>query len=156
MTRALLLAAWLIPAGASAQAPADTAPPFRAVAGSLIALSVADLDASTKWYQRMFGLSVTMNIPRQQGRNGLTVLAGNGLLVELQEHAGAAIPDRAPDARQGIFKVGVVVADFDAALASLRARGANVVIGPFAKRADQPANVIIRDNSGTYIQLFGR
>ena len=60
-----------------------------------------------------------------------------------------------PGARQGIFKYGIFVQDYDATLAAIRARNIPIVIGPFPKRADQPANFIIRDNSGTYIQFLG-
>ena len=45
--------------------------------------------------------------------------------------------------------------DFDAAVASLRAKGVPIVIGPFPARAEQRANAIIRDNDGNYIQIFG-
>ena len=89
--------------------------------GSFFAISVPDLQASTKWYSEKLGL-----------RSG------------------------APSDRQGIFKVGVVVKDFDATLAMLRARGVAIFMGPFPKRSDQPAQVIVRDTSGTLIQFFGR
>jgi hypothetical protein len=56
----------------------------------------------------------------------------------------------------GIFKAGIVVEDFDRTIAELRRRGVEIAIGPFPKRDAQPANAIIRDNAGNYIQFFGR
>jgi catechol-2,3-dioxygenase len=157
MTRNLILAAALLfPYALAAQARPAVAPPFKAVVGTLVAISVASLDSSSRWYQDKLGLTVIMNVPKTAERNGTIVLQGNGLLVELQEHTGAAAVNHSPSARQGIFKYGVVVEDYDATLAAIRARNIPIVIGPFPKRADQPANFMIRDNSGTYIQFLGK
>ena len=56
----------------------------------------------------------------------------------------------------GLFKVGVTIDDFDATLAALKSRGVEIAYGPYPKRPDQPANVIIRDNAGNLIQISGR
>jgi catechol 2,3-dioxygenase-like lactoylglutathione lyase family enzyme len=56
----------------------------------------------------------------------------------------------------GIFNIRMMVDDFDATLATLRARGVEIAYGPYPKRPDQPANVIIRDNAGNLIQITGR
>jgi catechol 2,3-dioxygenase-like lactoylglutathione lyase family enzyme len=151
---ALLLCATGTLSAQSSPAPRAAAAPITAT-GALIALSVADLQASSRWYEETFSLRSVMHVPVAEGRNGLTVLEGNGLIVELQQHAGAAAPDRAPAARQGIFKVGIVVADYDAALAAIRAKNIPIVIGPFPARDNQPPNFIIRDNSGNYLQILG-
>jgi catechol 2,3-dioxygenase-like lactoylglutathione lyase family enzyme len=155
MTHRVLLAASLLASGvAAAQAP-TVEPPFNAVAGTLVAISVSSIDSSTRWYKDKLGLKVIMELPKTATRNATTVLEGNGLLVELQEHVGAAAVNHSPSARQGIFKYGIFVTDYDATLAAIRARNIPIVIGPFPKRADQPANFIIRDNSGTAIQFLG-
>ena len=131
--------------------------PVMQVAGSAFALSVADLAASEKWYTEKLGLTPWLRIP---GR--VVGLQGGGLMVELvHEDSAVALRSVLPRARDagavhGIFKAGVTVADFDATLAALRARGVDVAYGPYPKRPDQPANVIIRDNAGNLIQLFGR
>lgn len=145
-----------LPTMALAQPPAAT-PPFEAVTGSFFAISVPDLQASTKWYTEKLGLRSILSVPKQPGAVGISVLQGNGLTVEIQQHDGAEPVTRgAPSDRQGIFKVGVVVKDFDATLAMLRARGVGIVMGPWPKRSDQPAQVIARDTSGTLIQFFGQ
>ena len=97
-----------------------------------------------------------MSVPRNQGA-AVTVLEGGGLTVELLQ-LDAAAPRAAGGAEQlhGIFKVGVVVDDLARALATLQARGVQVVAGPFPARDGQRANAIIRDNAGNMIQLFGR
>jgi hypothetical protein len=59
-------------------------------------------------------------------------------------------------ALDGIFKAGLIVEDLDRTLATLRARGVDIAMGPFPARAGQRANVIIRDNAGNLLQFFGR
>ena len=167
--RSLVLAALLAASGPGAASQRagggtdDAAAPILAVTGAAFALSVADLDASTAWYESKLGLRVIMRAPRNDAtRSGVVVLQGGGLTVELVRHDDAQPPDtvarsgRAGPFVHGIYKVGVTVEDFDAALAGLRSRGVEVAMGPWPKRADQPASVIIRDNAGTLIQIFGR
>jgi hypothetical protein len=92
----------------------------------------------------------------------MVLLRGGGLTVELVQRdeaqpLSAALPSgRGALFLHGIFKVGVVIEDFDATIATLRARGVPIAIGPFPRRGDQPANAMIRDNAGNYIQLFER
>ena len=55
----------------------------------------------------------------------------------------------------GMVKAGMIVDDFDAALARLRERRVPIAFGPYPARAGQRANLILRDNAGNLIQLFG-
>src|ERR1700741_1463778 len=103
-------------------------PLFKAAGGTFFALSVADLRASTKWYSEKLGLGVVMEVPKKDGAT-VTVLEGGGLIGELIQ-LDAAVPLRraAPRATgaqsvHGIFKVGLVVEEFDQTVAALRARG---------------------------------
>ena len=164
MKKLCLLLILALPSALEAQAagaPAST-PPLMA-SGSFFAVSVANMDSSVRWYQEKLGLSVTMRAPRTDAsKSAATVLQGGGLTVELVQH-DEAVPLRnflpAPKGSlfvHGIFKVGVTVDDFDDAVAALRLRGIEFAIGPFPKRADQPANAVFRDNAGNYIQIFGR
>ena len=136
-------------------------PAFR-TSGAFFALSVADMAASAKWYQEKLGLTVVMNSPKQGGAPaGAMALEGGGLIVELVEHDSArALSAIAPRVGSnvllhGFFKAGVIVDDLDRALATLRARGVEIAMGPFPARGAIRANVIIRDNAGNLIQLFG-
>jgi catechol 2,3-dioxygenase-like lactoylglutathione lyase family enzyme len=130
--------------------------------GAFFALSVADIQASTKWYEEKLGLKITMQTPKQDG-NQATVLEGGGLTVELIQRDAAQPLATATGGKvkdntlvYGVFKAGVVVDDFDKTLAELKARGVEVAIGPFAAKDKVPANVIVRDNAGNLLQVFGR
>ena len=135
-------------------------PPSFTARGAFFALSVADLDASVKWYAEKLGLAVVRRVPRQD-HSAVAVLEGGGLIVELIQRddarplAAAAPGVTAPYLVHGLFKVGLIIDDFDKTLATLRQRGVDIAIGPFPARGDQRANVIIRDNGGNLIQIFG-
>ena len=128
--------------------------PLLSRTGAFFALSVPDIQASSRWYSEKLGLKVTMTIPASD-TPAVTVLEGGGLIVELIQHAQAVPLGRDPVLTHGFTKAGFVVQDFDRTLATLRQRGVEVAYGPFPARADQRANVIIRDNAGNLIQIFG-
>ena len=154
----MVLASVLLPHGLIK--PQGPTPPF-ATSGAFFGVSVADLDASSRWYQEKLGLRVTMQ-PTGTAEARATVLEGGGLVVELMQHSKARpLRTAAPSVGanyevHGIFKAGFFVDDFDGTIAELRRRGVEIAIGPFPKRDNQPANAIIRDNAGNYIQVLGR
>ena len=90
------------------------------------------------------------------------ILEGEGLIVELvkQDEAvpvGTVVPGgKGAVYIHGIFKVGVIVNDFEATLEMLKARQVTIAFGPFPARDGQWANVIVKDNAGNYIQFFGK
>jgi catechol 2,3-dioxygenase-like lactoylglutathione lyase family enzyme len=160
-TRSCIALLWLAAAPAlGAQATAARAEPAFTSHGAFFGLSVPDLGASTRWYAEKLGLTVVMHPPKQD-RAEVTVLEGGGLIVELLQRDDAMpLRQAAPSITgnyqvHGIFKTGVIVDDFDKTLATLRSRGVEIAIGPFAATATQRANVIIRDNAGNLIQFFG-
>lgn len=128
--------------------------------GAFFALSVADVQASSQWYQDKFGLKVVLE-PPPSNNSTVIVLEGGGLIVELiQNGAAKPLSKVAPTVTDkflihSITKVGVIVDDFDKTLATMRERGIKIVIGPFPKSANQRENVIIQDNEGNLIQFFG-
>jgi catechol 2,3-dioxygenase-like lactoylglutathione lyase family enzyme len=128
--------------------------------GAFLALSVADLDASTRWYSEKFGLSIVMRPPKQD-KSAVTVLEGGGLIVELLQRDDATpLRQAAPTATasylvHGFFKAGVIVDDLNATITALRARGVEIAMGPFPASKEQRANAIVRDNAGNLIQFFG-
>ena len=162
----IILALFFVIASAGAQAQgAGQSPgaPVLEAKGAFFALSVANMDSSVRWYREKLGLTVAMQVPRSDpARAAMTLLQGGGLTVELvQQDESVPLRNFLPEPKgslfvHGIFKVGVTVDDFDAAMARLRARGVDIAIGPFPKSATQPANAIIRDNAGNYIQIFGK
>lgn len=157
---ACLLLLVAMPLTTHAQDGAVPVPAFRST-GAFFALSVADKDASAKWYVEKFGLKVVLRPPKADGAAAV-ILEGGGLIVELVELERAVPLNRAApsvtDAAfvHGIFKAGIIVEDFDATVAVLRSRGVEFAFGPFPAREGQRANVIVRDNAGNLIQLFGR
>lgn len=146
-------------AGAQNSRPVSE-PAFTAARGGFFALSVADLEASTRWYSEKLGLTVAMRPPRANGTS-VSILEGGGLIVELIQRDDAMPLNKAApgvDASYrvyGFFKAGIIVDDFDGTVRQLRARGVEIAMGPFPKTATQRANVIVRDNAGNYIQFFG-
>lgn len=161
MTRHAMAAALALFAALSPAAAQTGARPFVAAPGAFFALSVADLDASTRWYTEKLGLSVTMRVPKS-GKAAVNVLEGGGLIVELIQLDDAKPLSRAAPGvseRQlvhGQFKAGLVVENFDATVAALRARQVEIAFGPYPARQNQRANFIIRDNAGNLIQFFGK
>ena len=161
MRPGILLLALALPLAARAQSSPAAAreTPFSTASGAFFALSVADLAASTRWYEEQLGLRVVMRVPVQNGA-AVTVLEGGGLTVELLQLEAARPRAGAPaDGAQlthGIFKAGFVVDGLAATVDRLRAQGVEILYGPFPATAEQRANVVIRDNAGNLIQLFER
>jgi catechol 2,3-dioxygenase-like lactoylglutathione lyase family enzyme len=131
--------------------------PSPEVSGAFFALTVPDLAASTAWYRTALGLRVTREIPASGGV-AVTILEGDGLIVELLQYSDPP-PNPGPGdsaRRIGIAKAGFLVRDFDRVLERLRVQGAELAYGPYPASAGQLANVIVRDNAGNLIPIFGR
>jgi catechol 2,3-dioxygenase-like lactoylglutathione lyase family enzyme len=154
-----LLLCLTITSQAIAQSPTPVEPAF-STKGAFFGLSVADIEASVRWYQEKFGMTVVLRPPKIEGSTAV-VLEGGGLIVELLQRDDAMpLSKAAPSVGQnykvhGFFKAGVVVDDFDATVVRLKARGVAIAMGPYPKTAEQRANVIVRDNAGNLIQFFG-
>jgi len=124
--------------------------PFKLLTGAFFAVSVPNLDESVQWYSEKLGLAVSFET--SGGGTEVRVLEGGGLIVELIRDPAAQPPVAA---RQGIFKAGFVVKDFDRTVEELRARNVAIAFGPFPASNSQRANLILRDNAGNLIQIFG-
>ena len=159
MKTSLLVAAVFLASPSVARSQGE--PLLEAAGGAFFALSVSDMQASKQWYMEKLGLKVVMEIPHAN-KSSVTVLEGGGLTVELVKIDDArSLTAIAPDIQggnlmvHGIFKAGLVIEDFDKTVATLRERGVTIAAGPFPAKDNQRANVLIRDNAGNYIQLFG-
>jgi hypothetical protein len=154
MTRASVVVALALLTYGSAPVPITAS-------GAFFALSVADVDASAKWYASTFDMTVSMQVPKQ-GNAAVTVLKGHGMVVELVQLDDAkplsAVAPGITDPMHvhGIAKAGILVDDFPATLAALQARHVTIAYGPFPEQKDQKANVIIKDNSGNLIQVIAK
>ena len=159
MKRLLLIACFALTSPSAAQTTPPVEPALTS-RGAFFALSVADLSASTRWYAEKLGLTVVMHPPKQD-KSEVAVLEGGGLIVELLQRDDAMpLAKAAPSITgnyqvHGIFKAGVVVDDFDRTVATLESRGVEIAFGPYPASATQRANVIVRDNAGNLIQVFG-
>ena len=142
-------------------ASADEPPaqkPVLASTGGFFALHVPKLAESVAWYREKLGLRVSMEVPKNNGV-AVAVLEGEGLIVELIQNDQIASSDGGEQTgaapRHGFFKAGIVIHRFDETVKLLRARGVDIAYGPFPAKPNQRANVLIRDNAGNLIQLFG-
>jgi hypothetical protein len=76
-----------------------------------------------------------MREPKTNGA-AVTVLEGGGLIVEVIQHdAARPLSTIAPGTQEsfhvhGVFKAGVIVGDFEKALAMLKARNIEIAFGP--------------------------
>jgi catechol 2,3-dioxygenase-like lactoylglutathione lyase family enzyme len=140
---------------AQGQSVPQSAPIVSSIAGAFLAVSVADIDASARWYSEKLGLRVIMQQPKVD-KAAVTILEGGALTVELVQLDGASPAWRSPERAHGIFKSGVVVDNFDGVLAQLKARGVEIAYGPFPAQGNIKRNFIIRDNEGNLIQFFGK
>jgi catechol 2,3-dioxygenase-like lactoylglutathione lyase family enzyme len=51
-----------------------------------LAVTVTDLEASTRWYQHVFGLATKMDIPHQGGVGRILTDEAGTLIIALHEH----------------------------------------------------------------------
>ena len=157
MRRATALTLMLaFPIALHAQSPSDVATPAAfSATGAFFALSVADLDASVRWYTEKLGLKVVQRFPKVD-KASLAILSGGGLIIELLHNDDATVPAADPVLVRGIFKVGIIVDSLAQTLATLRARQVPIAFGPYPAKPGAMANAIVRDNAGNLIQFFGR
>jgi catechol 2,3-dioxygenase-like lactoylglutathione lyase family enzyme len=146
----LVLAVCLVASIASPSPAKEKSQPFKLLTGAFFAVSVPNLAESARWYSEKLGLAVSFET--SGGGVDVRVLEGGGLIVELIRDPAAQPPGAA---RQGIFKAGFTVKDFDRTVEELRARNAEIAFGPFPASDTQRANLILRDNAGNLIQIFG-
>ena len=126
---------------------------FKAVTGAFFALSVPNLAESVQWYSDKLGLAVVFQT--SSGGTEVTVMEGGGLTVELIRDPAAQPGPARPELLHGVYKAGFLVKHFDTTVEELRARGVTIAFGPFTATDQQRANVLIRDNAGNLIQIFG-
>jgi catechol 2,3-dioxygenase-like lactoylglutathione lyase family enzyme len=151
-------AGWLCAGCAAATRDAGTAPRRR---GSFFAISVADVAAMSSWYQDKLTMRVVTAGEAPNKIAKFAILEGNGVLLELIQHAKA--DDRkvlAPAATEahlihGIFKAGMIVDDLDGLYASLKQRGAIIAYDLMPAKDVPMRSFIVRDPEGNLVQFFG-
>jgi catechol 2,3-dioxygenase-like lactoylglutathione lyase family enzyme len=153
MTRILVCLA-LVFAPTHAQAEDLAVPPV------FFAISVPNLETSLKWYTENLDLT-PVRLPVSP-KAKVALLKGQGLLVELVEHAEAFdLETRLPGLQgrhlvHGLFKVGFFVRDLDATVTRLKKRGVQFKGSMFTDDVANARSILVLDNNGNMIQLFER
>lgn len=145
------------PAGPSAPAAAQL--PIVPDAGpQFFAISVRDVDASARFYRKVFGLATKKELKPGDGGYRVLILGSDRLVVELGHGRDFRIGED-PLRRHlvaGVFKVGFYVTDLSLALRALAEHGISPVVGPFVEKDLGIRSAVIHDNEGNAIQLFER
>lgn len=125
---------------------------------AFVAITVADLDASVRWYETFLGAHRVSSSRAPSGIAENVTVANDYLMAELIHFAAKATTDTAVrDPHQvGLQKVGAWVdpATFDSTLAHLHGLDAKFIGGVFSDSAIKARSFIVRDNSGVLIQFF--
>lgn len=146
----VLLVGLISPVAADGAAP----PPV------FFAVSVADLEASVKWYTETMDLTATRLPGTEQAK--VALLQGSSLVVELVEHSEAfKLETRIPELQRrylahGLFKVGFFVEDLDKTVERLKNRGAAFKGTVFTDKVLGARSILLLDNNDNVIQLFER
>jgi methylmalonyl-CoA/ethylmalonyl-CoA epimerase len=122
-----------------------------------VAISVPNAEESAAWYHKMLGFEVATRMNQSDGMTVVHIKRGN-CYIELFQVAGAKpLPeyrrDPSADLRvHGLVHFAFQVSDVVAATEELRAKGAEIAMGP----VDTPgvAFAFIRDNSGNCFELI--
>jgi len=155
---------WVVAVGAAGCAGRSSAADEAVIARGraqpfFVALSVANVEASAAWYQRVFGFEQVRSVDLADRGLRIRLLAADQALLELVEMAGARSRKREDEklaAVRGVFKVGFRVASLDDMLARLKGQGValrgDVVTEPDGSL--RSAQVV--DPDGNVIQIFER
>ena len=125
---------------------------------AFMAITVADLDASVRWYETNLGARriAASRAPSEFAENA--TMANDYFMAELIHFAAKAPTDTAVrDPRAvGLQKAGMWVdaTTFDSTLARLRRLDAVFVGGVFSDSIIKGRSFIVKDNSGVLIQFF--
>jgi len=133
--------------------------PFASPAKQFFAVSVPDAATAAEWYGKVFAVQVLRKIQAPDGSALIFVLASDTLALEVLQHRDAKpLPAVGSVSQQaflvhGIFKVGLYVSDFEAAVAHLRSAGVDFLGEP--SNDGDVRYVLFRDVAGNVFQVFG-
>ena len=155
---AVLWGATGLPVSAVGQT-AEGAGEWRFDGPAFAALSVADLDASVRWYRAVLGAEVVREVEARDGSARVALLRRADLIIELIGHAdpldARAAHGGEPDFRfLGIFKTGLFVRGIDALHAHLLAQDVRADASIGADDTVGARTFIFRDPDGNRLQVF--
>jgi methylmalonyl-CoA/ethylmalonyl-CoA epimerase len=123
-------------------------------------ISVPNLEESIAWYKKMLGFEVVSRMGGGSGNNGMLVALikrGNSHIELFQVPGAKPLPeyrrDPSSDLRvHGLSQMAFQVSDVQAAVKELKAKGAEIAMGP----VDSSGVVFafIRDNAGNCFELI--
>lgn len=121
------------------------------------ALSVRDIDRSITWYEEHLDFTVLSRASNEQRKGA--VLSRPGTLLEVAEFDGALplaglVGGVEPHQVHGIFKLGFVVTDLDAAFDQFESAGVDIFF-PIVATSNGDRTFGIRDPDGNIVQFFG-
>ena len=122
-------------------------------------LVVSDLDASLEWYGKRLGFTLEARWDVAGAGLRFAHARSGDVRFEFMERAGAAPgPDEAKDVfgaleTRGAKHVGLACEDVEAARASLKAEGVEVIFGPNEVPQVRVRNLFLRDPDGNQIEL---
>lgn len=124
-----------------------------------IGISVANLDESIAWYHKMLGFKVVRRMTQDSNPKMIYALlrSGDCFLELFQIDDGKPLPEYRRDPTddlnvRGIKHFAYQVRDARAAAADLKAKGAEIAMGPVEN--PNVVFVFIRDNSGNCFELI--
>ena len=138
--------------------PADDAIGVRGA--QFLALSVAQLDGTSRWYASTFGLDTITQWSSADSAVRTQLLGSRSLMVELSQHRSArTLRDYAGGPTptflvHGFFKGGIVVANVDQAVLALGRRGVAPATPARTDTATGMRFVLVRDPEGNFLHLL--
>jgi catechol 2,3-dioxygenase-like lactoylglutathione lyase family enzyme len=118
-----------------------------------------DPDATARFFETMFGAEVTRRVyppgTPYAGQQRISMRLGGQrvLIAPPHPHEPTATAPRVP--YYGLEHIGLTVDDVDAAVEELRAKGAEIVIGPLARNSDRRL-ALIRGPESIIIEVAQR
>jgi lactoylglutathione lyase len=118
-----------------------------------------DPDATARFMETMFGAEVTRGVylpgTLYPGHQRITMRLGGQTVLIAPPHPQEATATAPPFPHYGLEHIGLTVDDVDAAVAELRAKGAEIAIGPLTRNPDLRL-AFIRGPEGIMIELVQR
>ncbi|HWJ68696.1 MAG TPA: VOC family protein [Sphingobium sp.] len=157
----ITIAAFTAALAATAAPRAADLPPLPLLNHFMVAISVADLDGATRWYEDVLGFTVEREASLDNGRVVFRWLRRGNERIELVHNpAAVAGPARAlPPAHvdvHGFTHLTLETADLAATRAALLARGVTLVVD-ITEVKDLGIKVLfLRDPEGNYIEIAER
>ena len=122
-------------------------------------LRSSDPDATARFLETMFDAEVTRSVyptgPLYPGQQRITMRLGGQTVLIAPPHPHEATATAPPFPHYGLEHIGLTVDDVDAAVKELRAKGAEIAIGPLTRNHGLRL-AFIRGPEGIMIELVQR